>query len=81
MINYKRALISISIFCAVTIVALMCVLFTYLNSANLYSMQLENIYKKNLYELVSSVNSVEVDISKIVATTSFETQQKLLNSI
>ena len=81
MIDYKRALISISIFGAVTIVSLMCVLFSYLNTSNLYSTQLENIYKKNLYELVSSVNSVEVDISKIVATTSFETQQKLLNSI
>lgn len=81
MIDYKKALISISIFCAVTIVALFCVLFSYLNTSNLYATQLENVYKKNLYELVSSVNSVEVDISKIVATTSFDTQQKLLNSI
>ncbi len=81
MIDYKRALISVSIFCAVTIVALFCVLFWYLNTSNMYSTQLENIYKKNLYELVNGVNSVEVDISKIVATTSFDTQQKLLNSI
>ena len=34
-----------------------------------------------MYELVNNVNSVEVDISKIVATTSFDVQQKLLNSI
>lgn len=81
MKSYKNALISVSIVCGVTILALLSVLFYYLNNFGTYSSVLENVYKKNLYELVNNVNSVEVDISKIVATTSFDTQQKLLNSI
>lgn len=81
MKSYKKALISVSIVSSVTILGLLCVLFYYLNNLGTYSSVLENVYKKNLYELVTNVNSVEVDISKIVATTSFDTQQKLLNSI
>ena len=79
--SYKTALIMVSVVCITTIIALLSVSFYYLNAYGEYGRQLENIYKKNLYELVNNVNSVEVDISKIVATTSFTTQQKLLNSI
>ena len=79
--SYKTALIALLIVCLTTIIALLSVSFYYFNGYGEYGRQLENIYKKNLYELVNNVNSVEVDISKIVATTSFTTQQKLLNSI
>lgn len=79
--SYKKALIAVTIVCMTTIIALLCTLFYYLNIHGIYSRELENMYKKNLYELVNNVNSVEVDISKIVATTSFDSQQKLLNNI
>lgn len=79
--SYKTALIAVSVICLSTIVGLSIALFYYLNQYGVYGRELENIYKKNLYELVNNVNSVEVDISKIVATTSLESQQKLLNSI
>ena len=79
--SYKTALIAVSVICLSTIVGLSIALFYYINQYGVYGRELENIYKKNLYELVNNVNSVEVDISKIVATTSLESQQKLLNSI
>lgn len=79
--SYKTALIAVTIVCLTTILGLSAVLYYYLNQYGTYGRELESIYKKNLYELVNNVNSVEVDISKIVATTSFDTQQKLLNSI
>lgn len=81
MNSYKKALIAVSIMCSTTIMILFGVLYYYLNVFNTYSYNLENIYKKNLYDLVTNVNSIEIDISKIVATTSKDPQQKLLNSI
>lgn len=79
--SYKTALVAVTIVCVSIIALLSSILFYYINRYSVYGNELENIYKKNLYELVNNVNSVEVDISKIVATTSFDVQQKLLNSI
>lgn len=38
------------------------------NQASNYGLQLENIYKKNYYELVDSVNSADMQISKLLAS-------------
>lgn len=46
-----------------------------------YSMQLENIYKKNYYELVDSVNSSDMQISKLLASDNEDYQAKMLSEI
>ena len=54
---------------------------SYLITANNYKIQLENAYKKNFYEVVANINDLEVDVSKIVATTDVSTQKELLTGI
>ena len=46
-----------------------------------YSMQLEKIYKKNYYELVDSVNSSDMQISKLLASDNEDYQAKMLSEI
>ncbi|MBE5738632.1 MAG: hypothetical protein E7354_02780 [Clostridiales bacterium] len=50
-------------------------------SSNTYKNQLENNYNKSFYEVVSNINDLEVDMSKIVATTSLDSQRELLTNI
>ncbi|MBP3431521.1 MAG: germination protein YpeB [Clostridia bacterium] len=51
------------------------------NQANTYSMQLENVYQRNYYELVDSVNNADMKISKLLASNSREYQGKMLTEI
>lgn len=46
-----------------------------------YATQLENVYQKNLYDLVESVNNTETKLSKILASNSSTYQKKLLSEI
>lgn len=58
-----------------------CLYLSYMTSSSNYKKDLENVYMKSFYEMASNINDLEVDMSKIVATTSIETQRELLNSI
>ena len=51
------------------------------NQATNFGLQLENIYKKNYYELVDSVNSADMQISKLLASESDDYQSKMLTEI
>ncbi len=51
------------------------------SQANSYSMQLDNIYKKNYYELVDGVNSADIQISKLLAADSEKLQAKSLSDL
>ncbi len=62
-------------------VALICTLIGVSSRAKLYSTSLENFYKRSLYELVSNVNDVELDISKVISTTSTKSQKEILYRI
>jgi len=46
-----------------------------------YSIQLENIYKKNYYELVDNVNNADMKISKLLASDNQTYQRKMLNEV
>ena len=46
-----------------------------------YESVLESSYQKNLYELVDNMESVEVNMSKVVATASSKKQKQLLDEI
>lgn len=48
------------------------------SAASEYSIQLENVYQKNLYDLVESVNNTETKLSKILAASEGGLQKKLL---
>lgn len=48
------------------------------SASNEYSVQLENVYQKNLYDLVESVNNTETKLSKILAASEGSLQKKLL---
>ena len=72
--------IAISLLAASALVFL-CLFISFLLTANNYKTQLENTYKKNFYEVVSNINDLEVDLSKIVATSDVDTQRELLTGI
>lgn len=59
----------------------LCLFLSFWGTSNNYKKELENAYMKNFYEMVSNINDLEVDISKIVATTTIDAQRELLNSI
>lgn len=70
----------ISLLGSATIVFL-CLFISYLVTSKNYETQLENAYKKNFYEVVSNINDIEVDLSKLVATSDANTQKTLLSGI
>lgn len=52
-----------------------------MSQANTYGIQLENIYKKNYFELVDSVNTTDMKISKLLASDDEDYQAKMLGEI
>ena len=46
-----------------------------------YSVQLENVYKEGLYQLVQNVDDLQVDMSKVIATSSDSSRKELLTNI
>lgn len=78
--NNNILYIILAILGASTIVFL-CLFLSFQNSSNLYKNQLENNYKKSYYEVVSNINDLEIDISKIVATKDNDTLRTLLTSL
>ena len=73
------ATLSIVLGVAVLILASLTTVFA-ITSAN-YKQQLNNVYNRNLYELVDNVNALEVDLSKLIATNSLSSQQTILSDI
>lgn len=77
----KNSIIIISIVFGGAIVALSVLLSLAISRSNSYKLQLENNYKRNFYELISDINSLEIDLSKLIATNSLSSQKELLTSI
>lgn len=78
--NQNTLYIVIALLGATTLV-FMGLFVSFLVTTRNYEIQLENAYKKNFYEIVSNINDLEVDLSKIVATTDVNTQKELLTGI
>ena len=51
------------------------------NQAKDYSVQLENVYQRNYYELVDGVNNADMQVSKILASNSETYRAKLLSDL
>ncbi len=46
-----------------------------------HAANLESVYQKSLYELIDSVNSMEVEVSKMLVSGDYDSQRKSLSSI
>ena len=77
----KSAVISLSVVLGTVVVVLSVMLAVFVTKSDNYRLQLENGYKKNLYEFVGNINSLEVDLSKLIATNSTNSQRELLSNI
>ena len=77
----KKAVIALSVVLGCVIIVLSVMLVVFASRADNYKLQLENGYKKNMYEFVSNINSLEVDLSKLIATNSAKSQRELLSDI
>lgn len=79
-VKRSNVLIISSILSAV-IIGLIGVLIYFIVKSHTYAVQLENTYKRAFYELASNIETVEVDLSKLVATNDTATQRDLLSNI
>lgn len=77
----KNAVIALSVVLGSVIVVLSVMIAVFVSRADNYKLQLENGYKKNMYEFVSNINSLEVDLSKLIATNSALSQRELFSNI
>lgn len=77
----NKALIWVSVALGSATLVFLGLFLSFLATAKTYKTQLENSYMKSFYEMVSNVNDLEVDISKLVATNSSDSQRELLSGI
>ncbi len=75
--GYLLAIVGLSLVCIGLGVAL------YLNNSAMsgHASSLENVYQKSLYELIDDVNSMEVEVSKMLISSDFASQKKSLSTI
>lgn len=76
----KSVLILTIVLCSI-IVSLMVLSIALSISTSKYKMRLENVYKKNYYELLNNLEDIEVGFTKLIATNSLSTQQELLQEV
>lgn len=82
--HYKSAVIGLSIATGILSASTLGLGIAYgvtQNQASNYSLQLENIYKKNYFELVDEVNNADMKVSKLLASTSDKYQAKMLAEV
>lgn len=80
MVN-KKTVWAVLVTMIIAIVALFTTMVIFLVYYKTYSTQLENLYERSLYELTSNINDIEVDMSKLIATNSADSQREVLNNI
>lgn len=76
-----KTLTALTIVFGSAMIIFLCLFISFLTTSNNYRIQLENSYMKSFYEMVDNVNSLEVDLSKIVATNNITSQRELLSGI
>ena len=62
-----QGIIAVSVVLGTVCLTLMGILWGVVTKSNLYATQLENMYKRALYQLVGNVNDIELDISKAIS--------------
>ena len=76
-----KTLTALTIVFGSAMIIFLCLFISFLTTSNNYRVQLENSFMKSFYEMVDNVNSLEVDLSKIVATNNITSQRELLSGI
>lgn len=76
----KIFIILTTIFGSLSLVFL-CLFLSFFATTKTYKTQLENSYMKSFYEMVDNVNTLEINLSKVIATTSIDSQRELLSNI
>lgn len=76
----KVFIVLTTVFASLFIVFL-CLFLSFMATSNLYKKQLSNSYMKSFYEMVDNVNTLEVNLSKVIATNSVDSQRTLLSDI
>lgn len=77
----NKILIWLTTIFGASMIIFLCLFLSFLSTSNTYKTQLENSYMKSFYEMVDNVNTLEVDLSKVVATNSVDSQRELLSGI
>lgn len=80
----KKVVVGLSIATAILGISTVCLAVAFGTSESQrmnYEVQLENVYQKNMYDLVESVNNVETKLSKVLASNSPTYQKKMLSEI
>ncbi len=77
----NKLLIALVVFLSILVVGLGTSLLLNNNTMQSHATSLENIYQRSFYELVDNVNSIEVEVSKLLVTNDSVSQQKSLNVI
>ena len=78
MKKFNSYLIGVSVSFIVVVCLFVSLVLSLFFSMKSYSTQLENAYKTSLYQLVQNIDDLQVDMSKLMATASSETQRELL---
>ena len=76
-----RVMTALAIIFGSGLIVFLCLFLSFWSTTNNYKKQLENTYMKSFYEMVDNVNSLEVNLSKIVATNNIDSQRELLSGI
>lgn len=77
----RSIIITLSVVMGITLLSVFAALIVFIITTNTYSNQLENLYKRNYYELSSNINDIEVDMSKLIATNSTTTKREVLTNL
>ena len=76
----KKYLIAFVIMTVVSVVSLVLLGVTWVDKIS-YQNALENRYQKSYMSLKDNIDDIEVDLSKLVATTTYSSQKKLMQNI
>ena len=81
MSKTNKVLIFTTTIMGAMVVVFVCLFIGFWTTARTYKNQLENSYMKAFYEMVDNVNTLEVNLSKIIATNNINSQRELLSNI
>lgn len=77
----NKTLIALTVIFGSLMIVFLCLFLSFLATSNTYKNQLENSYMKSFYEMVDNVNTLEVNLSKVIATSNEDSQRELLSNI
>lgn len=77
----NKILIAILVFMTLLVAGLSVVLYLNNKTMTTHASDLESVYQRSFYELVDNVNSIEVEMSKLLVTNDSISQQKSLNTL